>query len=172
MNIAWWHRFSARTGRFGPVSDTSRYRTKLRETVMTADSKTQPAQPEPGAVAIRFARDKDTPGTIRYAEVVPDDDVAPCQEHLPAEVLREGTRPPGDHHRHVHGRHLTAGTRRGPGAVGTWPGVFRVTGAEAGPVTPGAGRNTQRKLTRPLKSLRGKITYLLPAVSRRPWTDG
>jgi hypothetical protein len=46
---------------------------------MTADSKTQPAQPEPGqpgAVTIRFARDKDTPGTIRYAEVVPDDDVA------------------------------------------------------------------------------------------------
>jgi hypothetical protein len=46
---------------------------------MTADGKTQPAQPEPGqpgAVTIRFARDKDTPGTIRYAEVVPGDDVA------------------------------------------------------------------------------------------------
>ena len=41
---------------------------------MTADSKNQPAQPE--AVTIRFARDKETTGTIRYAEVVPDDDVA------------------------------------------------------------------------------------------------
>jgi hypothetical protein len=45
-----------------------------RDTVMTADTKSQPAQPE--AVTIRFARDKDTPGTIRYAEIVPDDDVA------------------------------------------------------------------------------------------------
>jgi len=46
---------------------------------MTTDSKTQPAQSEPerpGAVTIRFAKDKDTPGTIRYAEIVPDNDVA------------------------------------------------------------------------------------------------
>lgn len=46
---------------------------------MTADSKIQPARPEPerpGAVTVKFARDKDTPGTIRYAEIVPDDDVA------------------------------------------------------------------------------------------------
>jgi hypothetical protein len=46
----------------------------MRDPVMTADSKNQPAQPE--AVTITFARDKETTGTIRYAEVVPDDDVA------------------------------------------------------------------------------------------------
>jgi hypothetical protein len=49
------------------------------ETLMTTDSKTQPARSEPeqsGAVTIKFAKDKETTGTIRYAEVVPDDDVA------------------------------------------------------------------------------------------------
>ena len=43
---------------------------------MTTDNKTQPAQSEPEqpeAVTIKFAKDKDTPGTIRYAEIVPDD---------------------------------------------------------------------------------------------------
>jgi hypothetical protein len=46
----------------------------MREPVMTADSKNPPTQP--GTVTIRFARDKETTGTIRYAEVVPDDDLA------------------------------------------------------------------------------------------------
>jgi hypothetical protein len=44
---------------------------------VTADSETQQAQSEqPEAVTIKLARDKDTPGTIRYAEIVADDDVA------------------------------------------------------------------------------------------------
>ena len=58
-----------------------------RDTVMTADSKSQPAQPE--AVTIRFARDKDTPGTIRYAEIVPDDDVARVKINLQKSFAKE-----------------------------------------------------------------------------------
>jgi hypothetical protein len=43
---------------------------------MTTARKTQPEPGQPEAVTIKFAKDKDTPGTIRYAEIVPDDDVA------------------------------------------------------------------------------------------------
>ena len=41
------------------------------------------------------------------------------------------------------------------------PGLTRhpATTSHQPPLTPGTSRNTQPKLTRPVKSLRGKVTY-------------
>lgn len=52
------------------------------------------AKPKP--ITVEFAKEKDTPGTVRYAEVVPDDDVAKVrtlylQKHFAKELGFPGT---------------------------------------------------------------------------------
>lgn len=43
---------------------------------MATPRKTQPEKTEPEPITLQFAAEKETPNTVRYAEIVADNDVA------------------------------------------------------------------------------------------------
>ena len=102
---------------------------------MTADTKNQPTQPE--AVTLRFARDKETTGTIRYAEVVPDDDVARVKNVYLQKFFAKELGLPDAITVTITAGSLAAGKeKRGPGAAGAWPALLPLLVSTAG--RPGA----------------------------------
>jgi hypothetical protein len=71
-----------------------------------------------------------------------------------------------------------AGSKATPGDTGRratpisppWPHPASATIGHQAPLTPGTSRNIQPKLTQPLKSLRGKLTYALDGILARDFT--